>query len=148
MLTTCINWPNGTETFLFSCFRWLRVIGHHRPHSPLWLYLCLFHLLTKDFPSLTSWKMIFSVDFCSDLAFLGGILLSFDSFRYNRDLSMKNRESIGWLYDWFNFSPDYVRGMKQKLRTSRNKTSMQILVTMMYGAYMTVLRPTGAHINF
>ena len=64
MLTTCINWPNGTETFLVSCFRWLRVIGHHRPHSPLWLYLCLFHLLTKDFPSLTSWKMIFS-----DLAF-------------------------------------------------------------------------------
>ena len=86
--------------------------------------------------------------FCSDLAFLGGILLSFDNFRYNRDLSMKNRESIGWLYDWFNFSPDYVRGMKQKLRTSRNKISMQILVTMMYGAYVTVLQPTGAHINF
>jgi hypothetical protein len=30
---------------------------------------------------------------------------------------MKNTESIGWLYDWFTFSPDYVRGMKQKLRT-------------------------------
>jgi hypothetical protein len=26
---------------------------------------------------------------------LGGILLSFDSFRYNRDPSMKNTESIG-----------------------------------------------------
>jgi hypothetical protein len=31
MLTTCINWPNGTETFLAPCFRWLRVIRHHRP---------------------------------------------------------------------------------------------------------------------
>jgi len=38
--------------------------------------------------------------------------LSFDSFRYNRDPSMKNTESIGWLYDWFTFSPDYVRRMK------------------------------------
>jgi hypothetical protein len=38
--------------------------------------------------------MIFSVDFFSDLAFLGGILLSFDSFRYNRNPSMKNTESI------------------------------------------------------
>jgi hypothetical protein len=34
--------------------------------------------------------------FCSDLAFLGGILLSFDSFRYNRDPSMKNTERIVW----------------------------------------------------
>jgi hypothetical protein len=42
---------------------------------------------------------------------------------------MKNTESIGWLYDWFTFSPDYVRRMKQKLRTSRNKISMQILDT-------------------
>jgi hypothetical protein len=67
--------------------------------------------------------------FFSDLAFLEGILLSFDSVRYNRDQSMKNTESIGWLYDWFTFSPDYVRGMKPKLRTSRNKISMQIPVT-------------------
>ena len=67
--------------------------------------------------------------FLSDLAFLGGILLSFDSFRYNRDPSMKNTESIGWLYDWFTFLPDYVHGMKQKLRTNRNKISMQIPVT-------------------
>jgi hypothetical protein len=74
--------------------------------------------------------------FFSDLAFLGGILLSFDSFRYNRDPSMKNTESIGWLYDWFTFSPDYVCGMKQKLRTSRNKISMQILVT---GAWCTIV---------
>jgi hypothetical protein len=36
--------------------------------------------------------------FFSDLAFLGGILLSYDSFRYNRDPSMKNTESIGWLW--------------------------------------------------
>jgi len=43
---------------------------------------------------------------------------------------MKNTKSIGWLYDWFTFSPDYVRGMKQKLRTNRNKKiSMQIPVT-------------------
>jgi hypothetical protein len=74
--------------------------------------------------------------FFSDLAFLGGILLSFDSFRYNWDPSMKNTESIGWLYDWFTFSPDYVRGMKQKLRTSRNKISMQIPVT---GARCTIV---------
>ena len=74
--------------------------------------------------------------FFSDLAFLGGIFLSFDSFRYNRDPSMKNTESIGWLYDWFTFSPDYVRGMKQKLRTSRNKISMQIPVT---GARCTIV---------
>jgi hypothetical protein len=74
--------------------------------------------------------------FFSDLAFLGGILLSFDSFRYNRDPSMKNTESIGWLYDWFTFSPDYVRGMKQKLKTSRNKISMQIPVT---GARCTIV---------
>jgi hypothetical protein len=53
------------------------------------------------------------------------ILLSFDSFRYNRDPSMKNTESIGWLYVWFTFSPEYVRGMKQKIRTSRNKTQVQ-----------------------
>jgi hypothetical protein len=45
-------------------------------------------------------------------------------------------ESIGWLYDWFSFSPDYVRGMKQKLRTSRNKISMQIPVT---GAQCTIV---------
>jgi hypothetical protein len=51
-------------------------------------------------------------------------------------------------YDWYTFSPDYVRGMKQKLRTSRNKISMQIPVTMMYGSYMTVMHPTGAHIIF
>jgi hypothetical protein len=74
--------------------------------------------------------------FFSDLAFLGGILLSFDSFHCNRDLSMKNTESIGWLYDWFIFSPDYVRGMKQKLRTSWNKISMQIPVT---GARCTIV---------
>jgi hypothetical protein len=49
---------------------------------------------------------------------------------------MKNTESIGWLYDWFTFSSDYVRGMKQKLRTSRNKISMQILVT---GARCTIV---------
>jgi hypothetical protein len=67
--------------------------------------------------------------FFSDLAFLEGILLSFDSVRCNRDQSMKNTESIGWLYDWFTFSPDYVRGMKPKLRTNRNKISMQIPVT-------------------
>jgi hypothetical protein len=30
---------------------------------------------------------------------------------------MKNTESIGWLYDLFIFSPDYARGMKQKLKT-------------------------------
>ena len=74
--------------------------------------------------------------FFSDLAFLGGILLSFDSFRYNRDPSMKNTESIGWLYDWFTFSLDYVRGMKQKLRTSLNKISMQIPDT---GARCTIV---------
>jgi hypothetical protein len=34
---------------------------------------------------------------------------------------MKNIKSIGWLCDWFTFSPDYVHGMKQKLRTGRNK---------------------------
>ena len=127
MLTMCINWPNGTETFLVPCFRYV-IIDLNRLIR-LWLYLCSFHLLTKDFPSLTSWKMIFSVDFFSNLAFLGGSLLSFDSFRYNRDPSMKNTESIGWLYVWFTFSPEYVRGMKQKIRTSRNKISMQIPVT-------------------
>jgi hypothetical protein len=74
--------------------------------------------------------------FFSDLAFLGGILLSFDSFRYYRNPSMKNTESIRWLYDWFTFSPDYVRGMKKKLRTSRNKISMQIPVT---GARCTIV---------
>jgi hypothetical protein len=74
--------------------------------------------------------------FFSDLAFLGGILLSFDSFRYYRNPSMKNTESIRWLYDWLTFSPDYVRGMKQKLRTSRNKISMQIPVT---GARCTIV---------
>ena len=74
--------------------------------------------------------------FFSDLVFLGGSLLSFDSFRYNRDPSMKNTESIGWLYVWFTFSPDYVCGMKQKLRTSRNKISMQIPVT---GARCTIV---------
>ena len=74
--------------------------------------------------------------FFSDLPLLGGILLLYDSFRYNRDPSMKNTESIGWLYDWFTFSPDYVRGMKQKLRTSRNKISMQIPVT---GARCTIV---------
>ena len=83
----------------------------------------------------TSWKMIFSVDFFSDLPFLGRILLSFDSFRYNWDPSMKNTESIGWLYDWFTFSPDYIRGIKQKLRTNRNKISMQFSVT---GAQCTI----------
>jgi hypothetical protein len=65
---------------------------------------------------------------------------------------MKNTENIGWLYDWFTFSPDYVRGMKQKLRTSRNKISMQIPVTgaqcKLYGTYVTVMCPTGAHIIF
>jgi hypothetical protein len=40
------------------------------------------------------------------------------------------------LYDWFTFSPDYVCGMKQKLRTSRNKISMQIPVT---GARCTIV---------
>jgi hypothetical protein len=59
---------------------------------------------------------------------------------------MKNTESIGWLYDWFTFSPDYVRGMKQKLRTSQNKISMQIPVTahdvQLYNGN------TGAHIIF
>ena len=74
--------------------------------------------------------------FFSDHAFLGGILLSFDSFRYNRDQSMKNTESIVWLYDWFTFSPHYVCGMKQKLRISRNKISMQIPVT---GARCTIV---------
>jgi len=62
--------------------------------------------------------------------------LSFDSFRYNRNPSMKNTESIGWLYNWFTFSPDYFRRMKQKLRTSRNKISMQIPVT---GARYTIV---------
>jgi hypothetical protein len=47
--------------------------------------------------------------FFSDLAFLGGILLSFDSFRYNRDPSMKNTEYqmiirlvyfFAWLRSW------------------------------------------------
>jgi hypothetical protein len=47
----------------------------------------------------------------------------------NKEPSMKNTESIGWLYDWFTFSPDYVRRMKQKLKTSWNKISMQIPVT-------------------
>ena len=74
--------------------------------------------------------------FFSDLAFLGGILLSFDSFRYNRDPSIKNTENIGWLYDWFTFSSDYVRGMKQKLRTNWNKISMQIPVI---GAWCTIV---------
>ena len=76
--------------------------------------------------------------FFSDLAFLGGFLLSFDSFRYNGDPSMKNTKSIGWLYDWFTFSPDYVcrSRMKQKLRTSGNKISMQIPAT---GAHCTIV---------
>jgi hypothetical protein len=37
--------------------------------------------------------------------------------------------------DDYTFSPDYGRGMKQKLRTSRNKISMQIPVT---GARCTI----------
>ena len=49
---------------------------------------------------------------------------------------MKNTESIGSLYDWFTFSPDCVRGMKQKLRTSQNKISLQIPVT---GARCTIV---------
>jgi hypothetical protein len=40
----------------------------------------------------------------------------------------------------FTFSPDNVRGMKQKLRTSRNKISMQIPVT---GARCTIVWATG-----
>jgi hypothetical protein len=44
--------------------------------------------------------------------------------------SEKNQPKI------FTFSPDYVRGMKQKLRTSRNKISLQIPVT---GAQCTVV---------
>ena len=126
----CINWPNGTETFLFPCFRWLRVIRHHRPqkaHSPLSLYLCPSSDQGFSFSDVVK-NDIFGW-FFSDIAFLGGILLSFDSFRYNRDPSMKNTESIGWLYVWFTFSPEYVRGMKQKIRTSRKKISMQIPVT-------------------
>ena len=53
---------------------------------------------------------------------------------------MKNTENIGWLYDWFTFLPDYVRGMKQKLRTSRNKISMLIPAhdVQLYGPYLTV----------
>jgi hypothetical protein len=74
--------------------------------------------------------------FFSDHAFLGGILLSFHSFRYDQDLSMKNTESIGWSYDWFNFSPDYIRVMIQKLITSRKKISRQIPVT---GAWCTIV---------
>jgi hypothetical protein len=34
---------------------------------------------------------------------------------------MKNTESIGWLYDWFTFSPDYVHGMKQNKSSSLAK---------------------------
>ena len=49
---------------------------------------------------------------------------------------MKNTKSTGLLYDWFTFLPDYVCGMKQKLRTSRNKISMQIPVT---GARCTIV---------
>ena len=137
MLTTCINWPNGTETFLVPCFRWLRVIRHHRPqkaHSPLSLYLCPSSDQGFSFSDVVQ-NDIFCW-FFSNLAFLGGILLSFDSFRYNRDTSMKSTESIGWLYDWFTFSLDCVRGMKQKLRTSLNKISMQIPDT---GARCTIV---------
>ena len=100
MLTTCIitiNWPNGTD---FPC--------------------SLFSLASCDTSSSTSIGSFASVvvpvslsssdqrfsfydvvkndifgSFFSDLAFLGGILLSFDSFRYNRDQSMKNTENIG-----------------------------------------------------
>jgi hypothetical protein len=42
----------------------------------------------------------------------------------------------GPLNNWFTFSPEYVRGMKQKIRTSRNKISMQIPVT---GARCTIV---------
>jgi hypothetical protein len=93
--------------------------------------------------------------FFSDLAFLGDILLLFYSFRYNRDPSMKNTESIGWLYDWFTFSPDYVRWMKQKLRTSRNKISMQVTGARCIIVWAicdsnapVIMHPTGAHIIF
>jgi hypothetical protein len=56
------------------------------------------------------------------------------------EIFMKNTESIGWLYDWFTFSPDHVRGIKQKLRTSRNKISMQIPVT---GERCTIVIPVN-----
>jgi hypothetical protein len=96
-------------------------------------------------------KMIFSVDF---FQILGGILLSFDSFPYNRDPSMKNTGCIGWLYDWFTFSPDYVRGMKQKSRNSRNKiiivcrSRLPVHDVQLYGPYVMVMHPTGTHITF
>jgi hypothetical protein len=66
---------------------------------------------------------------------------------------MKNTESIGWLYNWFTFSPDYVCGMKQKLRTSRNKIKYADPDYLrhdvqLYGPYVTVMCPTGAHIIF
>ena len=104
--------------------------------SSLWLYLCLFHLLTKDFPFLMSWKMIFSVYFFQILPFWEAFCCHSTVFVIIETRVWKTPESIGWLYDWFTFSPDYVRGMKQKLRTSRNKISMQIPVT---GAQCTIV---------
>jgi hypothetical protein len=131
-----LNWPKGTETFLVPAgFVWYAIIDLNRLIRLCGCNCVRFIFWPRIF-LLTSWKIIFSVDFFQILHFLGGILLPFDSFRYNRDPSMKNTESIGWLYDWFTFSSDYVRGMKQKLRTSRNKISMQIPVT---GARCTIV---------
>ena len=132
MLAMCINWSNGTEISLFLVFAGF-----------VWYVIIVSVVVPVSVSSSDqgfSFSDVVKNDifgwFFSDLAFLGGILLSFDSFSYNRNQSMKNTESIGWLYDWFTFSPDYVRGMKQKLRTSRNKISMQIPVT---GAQCTIV---------
>ena len=125
MLTTCINWPNGTETFLvFAGFVWYVIIDLNRLIR-LYGCTCVRFIFWFSFSDVVK-NDIFGW-FFSDLAFLRGIL-----FRYNRDPSMKNTESIGWLYDWFTFSPDYVR----ELRTRRNKISMQIPVT---GARCTIV---------
>jgi hypothetical protein len=63
------------------------------------------------------------------------LLLSFNSFRYNRNLSMKNTEyrmimRLVYFFAWL-CSRD-----EKKLRTSRNKISMQIPVT---GARCTIV---------
>ena len=138
MLTTCINWPNGTETFLFLVFAgfvWYVIIDLNRLIRLCGCTCVRFIFWPGIFLLWRREKWYFWLIFFRS-CLLGGILLSFDSFRYNRDPSMKNTENIGWLYDWFTFSPDYVCGMKQKLRTSRNKISMQIPVT---GAWCTIV---------
>ena len=131
------DWDFPCSLFLvFAGFVWYVIIDLNRLIRLCGCTCVRFFFWPRIFLLWRREKWYFRLIYFSDLAFLGGILLLFDSFCYNRDPSMKNTESIGWLYDWFSFSPDYVRGMKQKLRTSRNKISMQIPVT---GAQCTIV---------